>query len=217
MLATSAIAPSAFRASAFNSRTTFARPSRNWIRYCMPIRDAPMLSVRSTIPNLARACQAFETAFVNGVALLSFADEAVQFVDWIDVRQGSRRLEEVPVVALAPAAKPPYHGSHEEIPAGGYNARLSLGRRVVSIPGLVSSVAGGVFLAMALPAPGRAEPPNISAQRLLASWQEGEPGMKMLAEVIASAFASGMAWAGRSKVACSTARRRAHRSPATRS
>jgi hypothetical protein len=36
----------------------------------------------------------------------------------------------------------------------------------------------------------------MSAQRLLASWQEGDPGMKMLAEVIASAFASGMSWAG---------------------
>ena len=77
-----------------------------------------------------------------------------------------------------------------------YNARLSFGRRIVSTPGLVWSVAAGVFLAMALSTPGRAESPDISAQRLLASWQEGDPGMKMLAEVIASAFASGMSWAG---------------------
>lgn len=83
-----------------------------------------------------------------------------------------------------------------EPPAGMYNARLSFGRRVVSPPGLVSSVAAGVFLAMALSTPGRAELPDISAQRLLASWKEDDPGMRMIAEVIASAFASGMSWAG---------------------
>jgi hypothetical protein len=44
---------------------------------------------------------------------------------------------------------------------------------------------------MLLSAPARADPPDISAQRLLSNWQEGDPGMKMLAEVIASAFASG--------------------------
>jgi hypothetical protein len=38
--------------------------------------------------------------------------------------------------------------------------------------------------------------PDISAQRLLSSWQEGDPSMKMLAEVIASAFASGFSWGG---------------------
>jgi hypothetical protein len=81
-------------------------------------------------------------------------------------------------------------------PAGRYNARLSFGRRVVSTPGLVSSVAAGVFLAMAFSTPGRAESPDISAQRLLSSWQDGDPGIKMLAEAIASAFASGMSWAG---------------------
>ena len=83
-----------------------------------------------------------------------------------------------------------------EPPAGMYNARLSFGRRVVSIPGLVSSVAAGVFLAMALSTPARAESPDISAQRLLASWKEDDSGMRMIAEVIASAFASGMSWAG---------------------
>jgi hypothetical protein len=47
------------------------------------------------------------------------------------------------------------------------------------------------FRPMLLSAPARADPPDISAQRLLSNWQEGDPGMKMLAEVIASAFASG--------------------------
>src|SRR5579863_7569881 len=70
-----------------------------------------------------------------------------------------------------------------EPPAGIRNARLSLGRRVVSIKVLVSSVATGVFLAAALSTPGRADAPDISAQRLLTSWKEGDPGMRMLAEV----------------------------------
>jgi hypothetical protein len=52
----------------------------------------------------------------------------------------------------------------------------------------------GVFVAIALPISSRADPPDISAQRLLSSWQEGDSGMKMLAEVIASAFASGFSW-----------------------
>jgi hypothetical protein len=54
----------------------------------------------------------------------------------------------------------------------------------------------GAFAAMALSAPAQADPPDISAQRLLSSWQEGDPGTKMLAEVIASAFASGFSWGG---------------------
>jgi len=54
--------------------------------------------------------------------------------------------------------------------------------------------AAGVFLAVALSTPGRADPPDISAQRLLTSWKEGDPGMRMLAEVIGSAFASGFSW-----------------------
>jgi hypothetical protein len=39
-----------------------------------------------------------------------------------------------------------------------------------------------------------ADGPDISAQRLLESWQGEDPGMRMVAEVIASAFASGFAW-----------------------
>jgi hypothetical protein len=57
-------------------------------------------------------------------------------------------------------------------------------------------VAGGVFIAAVFSSPGVADPPDISAQRLLTSWKEGDPGMKMLAEVIASAFASGFSWGG---------------------
>jgi hypothetical protein len=44
-----------------------------------------------------------------------------------------------------------------EPPAGIYNARLSFGERVVSIQGLVGSVAAGVVLAIALSASGRAD------------------------------------------------------------
>jgi hypothetical protein len=37
---------------------------------------------------------------------------------------------------------------------------------------------------------------DISAQRLLQSWKGEDPGMRMVAEVIASAFASGFSWGG---------------------
>jgi hypothetical protein len=36
----------------------------------------------------------------------------------------------------------------------------------------------------------QADGPDISAQRVLASWKDADPGMRMVAEVIASAFAS---------------------------
>jgi hypothetical protein len=49
---------------------------------------------------------------------------------------------------------------------------------------------------MMLSVPAQVDPPDISAQRLLSSWQVGEPGTKMLPEVIASAFASGFSWGG---------------------
>src|ERR1700730_3675916 len=42
----------------------------------------------------------------------------------------------------------------------------------------------------------RADGPDISAQRLLESWKGEDPGMRMVAEVIASAFASGYSWGG---------------------
>ena len=36
--------------------------------------------------------------------------------------------------------------------------------------------------------------PDISARRLLSGWKAEDPSMRMLAEVIASAFASGPSW-----------------------
>jgi Rap1a immunity proteins len=57
------------------------------------------------------------------------------------------------------------------------------------------SVAIGGFLAMLI-SMAEAAGPDISAQRLLSSWQEGEPSMRMVAEMIASAFASGFSWGG---------------------
>jgi Rap1a immunity proteins len=55
--------------------------------------------------------------------------------------------------------------------------------------------AAGVLVALITPA-GHADGPDISAQRLLASWEDGDPSLRMVAEVIASAFASGFSWGG---------------------
>jgi hypothetical protein len=55
-------------------------------------------------------------------------------------------------------------------------------------------VAIGAF-AVALIASGvQADGPDISAQRLLESWKGEDPGLRMVAEVIAGAFASGFSW-----------------------
>ena len=56
------------------------------------------------------------------------------------------------------------------------------------------SIAGGVFLAALAVSAAQAQRADISAQRLLASWHDEDPGMRMVAEVIASAFASGFSW-----------------------
>jgi Rap1a immunity proteins len=58
------------------------------------------------------------------------------------------------------------------------------------------SVGGSVFILVLTALVAEAGGPDISAQRLLSSWQEGDPRTKMLAEVIASAFASGFSWGG---------------------
>jgi hypothetical protein len=58
------------------------------------------------------------------------------------------------------------------------------------------SVAAGLFLAALIAPAARADGPDISAQRLLESWKGDDPGVKMIAEVIASAFASGLSWGG---------------------
>ena len=53
-----------------------------------------------------------------------------------------------------------------------------------------------LFVAMLLTAAVLAESPDISGRRLLLAWKGEEPSMHMLAEVIASAFASGLSWRG---------------------
>jgi hypothetical protein len=52
------------------------------------------------------------------------------------------------------------------------------------------------FTAALIASGARADGPDISAQRLLDSWKGEDPGMRMVAEVIASAFASGLSWKG---------------------
>jgi hypothetical protein len=58
------------------------------------------------------------------------------------------------------------------------------------------SVAAGVFVAALVATAALADGPDISARRLLASWHDEDPGMRMVAEVIGSAFASGFSWGG---------------------
>ena len=58
------------------------------------------------------------------------------------------------------------------------------------------SLAAGVFVVMLIASAARADGPDISAQRLLASWHDEDPSMRMVAEMIASAFASGFSWGG---------------------
>ena len=55
----------------------------------------------------------------------------------------------------------------------------------------VGAFAGGLIASAA-----QADGPDISAQRLLDSWKAEDPGMRMVAEVIASAFATGLSWKG---------------------
>jgi hypothetical protein len=47
-----------------------------------------------------------QAAFIFSIALLSFADDADQLLDWVKVRRRASRLDEVSVVSLAPAAQP---------------------------------------------------------------------------------------------------------------
>jgi hypothetical protein len=58
------------------------------------------------------------------------------------------------------------------------------------------SAAPGLFVATLVVSAAQADGPDISAQRLLSSWKGEDPGMRMIAEVIASAFASGLSWKG---------------------
>ena len=53
-----------------------------------------------------------------------------------------------------------------------------------------------LFVALLLARAAWADSPEISARRLLSAWKGQEPSMAKLAEVIASAFASGLSWRG---------------------
>jgi hypothetical protein len=62
-----------------------------------------------------------------------------------------------------------------------------------------------VFVGMLLATSVSADSPDISARRLLSSWKDQDPSMRMVAEVIASAFASGLSWStslGGKEVCC---------------
>src|SRR3984957_18955400 len=62
--------------------------------------------------------------------------------------------------------------------------------------GKLHSVFADVFVAALIASGAQADGPDISAQHLLSSWHDEDPGMRMVAEVIASAFASGFSWGG---------------------
>ena len=53
---------------------------------------------------------------------------------------------------------------------------------------------GIVLVGMLLTSAVWAQSPDISARRLLSGWKAEDPSMRMLAEVIATAFASGLSW-----------------------
>ena len=53
-----------------------------------------------------------------------------------------------------------------------------------------------LFVALLLAPAAWADSPDISAKRLLSAWKGEEPSMSKLAEVIASAFSSGLSWHG---------------------
>ena len=53
-----------------------------------------------------------------------------------------------------------------------------------------------ILVAMLLAGSAWADSPDISARKLLSGWKDQDPSMHMLAEVIASAFASGLDWSG---------------------
>jgi hypothetical protein len=57
------------------------------------------------------------------------------------------------------------------------------------------SIVAGLVLATMLASVAFADT-DISAQSLLGSWKGEDPGMRLVAEVIASAFASGFSWGG---------------------
>jgi hypothetical protein len=52
------------------------------------------------------------------------------------------------------------------------------------------------FTATMINSAAQADSSNTSAQGLLSAWKGEDPNMRMVAEVIASAFASGLSWKG---------------------
>jgi hypothetical protein len=57
---------------------------------------------------------------------------------------------------------------------------------------ILYTVAAGVFAATLFASAAQADDPDISARRLLSAWKGEDSNMRMVAEVIASAFASGL-------------------------
>ena len=53
-----------------------------------------------------------------------------------------------------------------------------------------------LFVALLLAPAALADPRDISALRLLLGWKDRDPNTRMLAEVIASAFSTGLSWRG---------------------
>jgi hypothetical protein len=53
-----------------------------------------------------------------------------------------------------------------------------------------------VLVAMLLAGLASAQSPDISARRLPSSWKGDDPSRRLVAEVIASAFSSGLSWRG---------------------
>ena len=51
-----------------------------------------------------------------------------------------------------------------------------------------------VVVVMLLASAAQAQSPDISASRLLSSWHDDDPNMRIVAEVIAGAFAGGFSW-----------------------
>jgi len=60
----------------------------------------------------------------------------------------------------------------------------------------LTQVAAAVLLAALWTSGARAGPADTTARALVADWKDADRGMAAVAEVIASAFASGMSWAG---------------------
>ena len=60
----------------------------------------------------------------------------------------------------------------------------------------LSKMAAAVLLATVSTLGAHAGPADTTARVLVADWKDADRGMAAIAEVIASAFASGMSWAG---------------------